>query len=51
MEKCMGALGAGVRHGVEGAIRKVWEIDKKFVRPSNDIVLRRDGGAYCLRTF
>jgi hypothetical protein len=34
---------------VEGAIRKVWEVDKKFVRPSNDIVLGRDGGAYCLR--
>jgi hypothetical protein len=36
---------------VEGAIRKVWKIDKKFVRPSNDVVLGRDGGAYCPRTI
>jgi hypothetical protein len=34
---------------VEGAIREVSEIDKKFVRPSSDIILGRDGGAYCLR--
>jgi hypothetical protein len=33
---------------VEGAIREVREIDKKFVRPSNDIILGRDGGACCL---
>src|SRR4029077_2617154 len=28
---------------VEGAIRKVWEVDEEFVRPSHDVVLRRDG--------
>jgi hypothetical protein len=47
MEKHTG-LGAGVRHGVEGAVREVWEVDLDFVRPSNDIVFGRDGGAYCL---
>jgi hypothetical protein len=33
---------------VEGAIRRVWEVDEEFVRPSHDVVLRRDGGSYCV---
>src|ERR1700686_2512792 len=32
---------------VEGAIRKVWEVDEEFVRPSHDVVLRRDG-SHCV---
>jgi hypothetical protein len=33
-----------IRDRVEGAVRKVREVDEDFVRPSNDVVLGRDGG-------
>jgi hypothetical protein len=34
---------------VEGAIRRVWEVDDEFFRPSHDVVLRRDSGSYCVK--
>src|ERR1700690_3840173 len=37
----------GVRHGVEGVLMKVWVVVGEFIRPSHDIVLRRNSGLAC----